>query len=433
MIKVSTFCSGIGSPEEALKELGVEFENVFYSEIDKYARITYEANHKHGFLVPDMTKSDYLGEKYYSDLNISGLPCQSFSLAGKRMGELDPRGLLFFNFYEYVKNQRPKVFIIENVKGLLSDNAGKTFANWLQLLGNTVNTQPVMFPHPDSLEYNLHWTVLNSKDFGVPQNRERVFLVGIRPDLPNTFRFPVGWPLEIRLRDILEENVPEKYFLSDKMVAGLIQHNENSKEKGRGFNFKPIDKDGVAKCIRANNFKMGPDDNYVVDKLTPFGTSQDQKLSPIDGISQTVSAGHFNQPKVMVDERIIQRSRGHNKGGTHEICPTISSNSFEQNNLVLQLNPSKESGGKQPYQQNRVYDSEGIMPALTSEIAGRNNVLMKKRIRRLTPREVFRLQGFSDSFIINAVSDSQAYKQAGNTITVSVIKSIIQNLLPVLE
>ena len=204
MLKISSFCSGIGSPEVAMKNLGIEHEVVLSAEIDKYARQTYLANHDTKKMINDMTIPDYEGEEWYSDINISGLPCQAFSLAGKRLGELDPRGLLFFDFYRYVKNQKPKYFIIENVKGLLSDNDGNTFQNWINLLGQSVNGDQFMFPHEDSLMYNLHWQVLNTKDYGLPQNRERVFLVGIRSDLPNTFVFPKGVPLKLRLKDILE-------------------------------------------------------------------------------------------------------------------------------------------------------------------------------------------------------------------------------------
>ena len=151
MITIGTFCSGIGSPEQAIKDLNIPHEVVFYSEINQYARKTYEANHDFGFLIPDMTKCDYKGEKYYSDLVVAGLPCQAFSLAGKRLGELDPRGLLFYDFYKYVKQQQPKFFIIENVKGLLSDNNGETFRNWINLLGQSENGTPFFFPHEDSL------------------------------------------------------------------------------------------------------------------------------------------------------------------------------------------------------------------------------------------------------------------------------------------
>ena len=119
MLKVATVCSGIGSPEVAIRNLGIKHEIVFGCEIDKYARQTYLANFNPNMMLEDMTKEDWEDEKYYSDLFIGGIPCQAFSLAGKRLGELDARGLLFYDFYRYVKNQQPKYFIIENVKGLL--------------------------------------------------------------------------------------------------------------------------------------------------------------------------------------------------------------------------------------------------------------------------------------------------------------------------
>ena len=206
-ILIGTACTGIGSPEYALREMGIEHQIVFGVEIDKYARQTYLENFKPDMMFEDMTQNDWTG--HYVDLLCAGIPCQSFSLAGKRLGELDPRGLLFYNFYEYVKIQKPKYFIIENVKGLLSTE--NVFETWLELLGQSVNNQHNMFNHDDSLMYNLHWTVLNTKDFGLPQNRERVFIIGIRPDLPNTFRFPIGFQLTTRLKDILEPVVDEKY------------------------------------------------------------------------------------------------------------------------------------------------------------------------------------------------------------------------------
>ena len=286
MLKVSTFCSGIGAAEEALKNLGVEHEVVFASEIDKYARQSYEVNHDAKMMINDMCEPDYVGEQYYSDLNISGLPCQAFSLAGKRLGELDKRGVLFYDFYRWVKNQQPKVFVIENVKGLLSVDKGVIFQNWCQLLGRSVNYQNHFFMHEDSLEYNLHYTVLNSKNFGVPQNRERVFIVGIRKDLPNDFCFPVGWKLDKRLRDVLETNVDEKYYLSEKMMNYLNTRKDNF-NNGK-INYKTgVD---IASCINASSKSLDISDNIIVEgEVTP--NSQAGKIYGIDGISPTLSAG----------------------------------------------------------------------------------------------------------------------------------------------
>ena len=256
MLKVATVCTGIGSPEYALKEMGIEHEVVFGCEIDKYARQTYLENFTPKMMFEDMTNGEI--DNHYADLIIGGIPCQSFSLAGKRLGELDPRGLLFYNFYEYVKIQKPKYFIIENVKGLLSTE--NVFETWLELLGQSVNNQHNMFNHDDSLMYNLHWTVLNTKDFGLPQNRERVFIIGIRPDLPNTFRFPIGFQLTTRLKDILEPVVDEKYYLSDKMLEYMNTRAANF--NGGKINYKTGE--DTASCINASSKSIDISDNIIV-------------------------------------------------------------------------------------------------------------------------------------------------------------------------
>jgi DNA (cytosine-5)-methyltransferase 1 len=545
-IKVATVCTGVGAPEQAIKELGWKHSISFGCEIDKYARTTYQANFEPHTMFEDMTKESWIGEQYESDLFVGGIPCQAFSLAGKRLGELDPRGLLFYNFYDYVKKQRPKVFIIENVKGLLSDDNGKTFQNWIQLLGKSVNTQGMMFPHPDSLEYNLHWTVLNAKDFGLPQNRERVFLVGIRPDLPNTFRFPIGWNLDLRLKDVLESNVDEKYYLSDKMLNYLNTRKDNF--NGGKINYKYGN--DVASCINASSKSLDISDNIIVEGVVN-DKGKLRKVSEATCLDSSYAKGMDNHAqRTMISEEIIpvrmvgrnpdnpkSRKTGEYREQTIEryeegIFGTLTT--VQKDNLILvggikeglfqeggktedypqafrvydeegisstlsacgggmggktglyqikQINPSKESNGVQPYQQNRVYDSEGIMPALTSELSGRNNVqvivkegtkkgyaiaqegdsinlqypesntrkgrvgkqiaqtidtgsnqyVVEKRIRRLTPRECFRLQGFPDYFDISHVSETQAYKQAGNSIPVSVLKEIFKNLTPILQ
>ena len=213
---ISSMCTGIGSSEMAMRNLKIPHKSKFAIEIDKYAKQTFLANFETETMYDDMTTYDYIGDKWYSDLLVAGIPCQAFSLAGKRLGELDARGLLFYDFYRYVKNQQPKYFIIENVKGLLSMDKGNVFNNWKALLGQSENGNMFLHTHEDSLMYNLHWKVLNTKNFGLPQNRERVFLIGIRKDLPNDFVFPKEIPLELRLKDLLEEEVDEKYYLSEK-------------------------------------------------------------------------------------------------------------------------------------------------------------------------------------------------------------------------
>ena len=378
MIKVATVCSGIGSPEQALKNIGTPHEISFACEIDKYARQTYLANFSPNMMLTDMTKEDWIGEEYYSDLFIGGIPCQAFSLAGKRLGESDPRGLLFYDFYRYVKNQQPKVFVIENVKGLLSDNDGKTFRNWLQLLGQSENTHINMFNHPDSLLYNLHYTVLNSKDFEVPQNRERVFIVGIRNDLPNTFRFPVGKPLTIRLKDILEGDVNDKYYLSEKLIKGFL-----SKQSAFSDRFEPTDGDCIANCLTARMHKMGVTDNYIY-------VSKEKRTEEAKSERRNTGSNSFRSKEIVFEPQ--------------EYMNCLQTSLTNEHLIALKKSDNKDINTRNGY----------------------------VTVRRLTPTECFRLQGFPDSFK-KPVSETQQYKQAGNSITTFVIEAIIRKLLNIIQ
>lgn len=502
MLKVSTFCSGIGSPEMALKNLGIEHEVIMTAEIDKYARQTYLANHSTKKMINDMTEPNYEGDEYYADINISGLPCQSFSLAGKRLGELDPRGLLFFDFLRYVKNQQPKYFIIENVKGLLSDNGGETFQNWIHLLGQSVNGNAFFFPHEDSLMYNLHWQVLNTKDYGLPQNRERVFLVGIRNDLPNSFVFPKGVPLKLRLKDILEDEVDEKYYLSDKAINGFINHAERHAEKGNGFKFTPTDGSDIAVTITTHEGSRGynnfiKENSINVGNVNPSGNGMNGNVFSDEGLCPTLTTNKCEGIKIQVvgfertEEAKIKRSKSIKENGIdsgkfsernlklkdQDYSDTILANPNHQKEGLIAIgamrgrnpeNPNDRSKGgnyqqtleinengtsnclstvqkdnlvvenfvRGGLQENQPMQKNGICPTLTSAMGmggGQtpvHNHTNDFRIRKLTPLECFRLQGFPDEFK-KPVSNSQLYKQAGNTISVNVIQAILKNLLPV--
>lgn len=370
--KIGGQFSGVGAFDQALNRLGIDYLNVYQAEWDKYARMTYLHNYEEPiYYVKDVhdTPSQEITEKYGSlDIAMFSPPCQAFSLAGKRLGKDDKRGILFFNSHEFIKVNKPRYFIFENVKGLLSDDNGKTFSEWVGMLGGkTINGLPVLFPHSDSVPYHLYWKVINAKDHGVPQNRERVFLIGIRDDKDNTFRFPVEEHLTKRLKDVLEDEVADKYFLSEKMIKTIVTPSNGDWKSGKmTFNTE------IAKTINSRCAKMGraDTDNYI----------------------------------------------------------KVKSVTVQKDNVVIQLNESKESGGKQPYQQNRVYDINGINPALNAgqETWG-GNLVNTYKIRRLTPRECFRLMDFPDTFTW-PVSDSQAYKQAGNSIVVNVLYKILKNL-----
>jgi len=460
-MKIATVCSGIGSPEQALKELDIPHEISFACEIDKYARQTYLANFNPGIMYTDLTAEEWDKPEQYSDLFIGGIPCQAFSLAGKRLGELDKRGLLFYDFYRYVKNQQPKVFIIENVKGLLSDNNGITFQNWCALLGRSMNTHINMFNHEDSLLYNLHFKVLNSKDFAVPQNRERVFLVGVRNDLPNTFHFPIGERLTKRLKDILEPEVDEKYYLSEKMIECL------DKRKGTTYDtFYPADINGNSRTINARTAKMGSGDNYIQepycvamrgrnpenpsDRTT--GANTEQRLEPnSQGITNRITS--VQKDNLIVVKEATKQGYAIAKEGDSINLSNPNSETRRgrvDNQIANTLDTACNQAVVVPEFEIADYRSDeglriranGLSPCITSSIReaewnpniGTRNAPITsngQRIRRLTPLECMRLQGYPDDYI-KPCSDSQTYKQAGNSITVNVMKAIIKNLISVL-
>jgi DNA (cytosine-5)-methyltransferase 1 len=461
-IKIATVCSGIGSPEQAFKELGIDHEIAFACEIDKYARQTYLANFTPNQMYQDLTAEEWDKPEQYSDLFIGGIPCQAFSLAGKRLGELDKRGLLFYDFYRYVKNQQPKVFIIENVKGLLSDNNGITFQNWCALLGRSMNTHVNMFNHDDSLLYNLHFKVLNSKDFGVPQNRERVFLIGIRNDLPNTFHFPIGERLKIRLKDILESEVDDKYYLSDESIENLMEHKKRNDEAGNGFGVKFNQYDGICSTVKIGG--SGKDDLVEIPvKIAHVSRSDEGKKIRSESMKKGKDFTPFQAKKIEFKESDVMNTI---------TCATTKDNLImvkeatkqgyaiaKEGDSINLSNPNSETRRgrvgnqiantldtacnqvvviEQPlfsYRSDNPISTENECFGTLRVNAGGKlqgvGIIHETRIRRLTPLECMRLQGYPDSYI-KPCSDSQTYKQAGNSITVNVMKAIIRNLIPIL-
>lgn len=367
-IKVGGQFSGVGALDQALNRLGIKYENVYQAEWDKYARQTYLENYEAPeYYVQDVhdTPTEEITEKHGGlDLMMSSPPCQAFSLAGKRKGEGDKRGILFYNTHEFIQKNLPRYFIIENVKGLLSDDSGKTFQRWCDLLGGkTVNGNPNIFPHEESVPYHIYWKVLNAKNYGVPQNRERVFIVGIRDDEDNQFMWPKEELLTRKLKDVLEKDVDEKYFLSEKMINGFLIHTQRMKERGNGFSFTPTTGDKIASSVTTRNGSR-PDDNFIQ-------------------IKSATSKGY-------------------------ETATEGDSINFSQ--------PNSET------RRGRV----GKEVAQTLDTACNQGVL-NNGIRRLTERECFRLMDFDESFVMPC-SSTQMYKQAGNSIVVAVLAKIISKL-----
>lgn len=316
--------------------------------------------------------ASFLDGKAYEnqiDLFVGGSPCQSFSMVGKRRGLEDTRGTLFYEYARLVKEIRPKVFIYENVRGLLSHDNG--------------NTWSVMQEVFKELDYNFKFKVLNSKNYGIPQNRERIFVVGFRNDLKleGEFEFPVPVPLEKTLQDYLIDNAPGKYYLNSKGVDFVTM------EKNLKKSYTQIDGD-IQLCQKANQQFNWHGDFIFVEEDNP-------KINIIDQLDK-----YFLSQKV---EKYVM------------------------------------AGGTKNFYTKPEIDLKVARPLLTTmhkmHRAGVDNyVTTEGRIRKLTPRECLRLMGFCDSFKI-VVSDTQMYKQSGNSIVVDVLIGIVReicNVLPML-
>lgn len=412
-MRILELFAGIGSCSKALKRLGIDVEIVDAVEIDKYAMASFNAIHGTQFSVSDIR--DWDKDIRDIDLITHGSPCQDFSIAGKQAGGdlgSGTRSSLMYETIRIVGKIRPKYVLWENVKNILSKKHKHNFDSYIE----TMNI----------LGYNSYYKVLNAKDYGVPQNRERVYTVSIRKDIDmgyefpepvdlktkvkdtledkvdekyylkekglnyvskrmgtytqmiddsseiarcpitavgNTnwtgnfvldknnvgFKFPEPMELKLKLKDILEDEVDEKYYLSDKFINGLLKHNEHHREKGTGFIWKPRDLDGVASTLRSNG-ALCPTDNTIkcVQVAQMYGTNRE---------------------------------------------------------------PNPQAG--------RIYDSDGLSPTMDSCNGGNRmpKVLINNyRIRKLTPKECWRLMGFDDEDFEKAqgvpTSNTQLYRQA---------------------
>jgi len=362
MITVGSDFSGVGAFNQALIRLGIEYKEIFACDMDKYARQTFIHNYGEPEYYPTNVYKRQI-PKESLDVYMTSPPCQAFSLAGKRLGKDDKRGILFFNSHEFIQVNKPRFFIFENVKGLLSDDNGKTFQEWVNMLGGkSVNGVPVIFPYEDSVPYHIYWKVLNAKHHGVPQNRERVFLIGIRDDQDNIFQFPKEEHLNKRLKDVLESDVDDKYFLSEDKIE-LIS-NWNSRQNP----------------LRDNMYEG----NEVASCLLARGDGNEHGGMKLLKVKSATSKGYED--------------------------------ATEGDSINFSV-PNSET------RRGRV--GKGL--AQTLDTACNQATIQNTRIRRLTPRECFRLMDFPDTFTW-PVSDSQAYKQAGNSIVVNVLYKILNQL-----
>ena len=260
--------AGIGGIRLGFQQaFGNQIEFVFASEIDKYARVTYENNFgdiPHG----DITKIDPQDIPAF-DILLAGFPCQPFSHAGLKKGFDDIRGTLFFDIAKIVEFHHPKVVFLENVKGFKNHDKGNTFAVVRRILNN--------------LGYKVFAEVLNAKDFGVPQNRERIYIVAFLDN--DNFTFPTPPKHTIKLGDILDKNIDKKYTISDKLWAGHQRRKLEHIEKGNGFGYSLFDENSkYTSTISARYYKDGSEiliaqENSNPRKITPREAARLQGFS----------------------------------------------------------------------------------------------------------------------------------------------------------
>ena len=246
MLKVLELFGGIGACSKAIERLGFDYEIADYVEIDKYAVKSFNAMHNTNFEPQDITTWD---KDIEVDLIMHGSPCQDFSLAGLQAGGDEGSGTrssLMYETIRIVKKIKPKYVIWENVKNLLSKKHRHNFDSYLETM--------------ESLGYVNYYQVLNAKDYGIPQNRERVFTISIRNDIGKRFVFPEKQELKLKLKDFLENNVDPKFYLSDAMIKYIVADNE----KWTGNNQESIINKDIASTINTNEGQRRCDaSNYI--------------------------------------------------------------------------------------------------------------------------------------------------------------------------
>lgn len=534
-LKVVHLFSGIGAPERALDRLKIPYEIVGYSEIDKYAIQAYKALNGD---VPSLGSVKDIERLPKANLVVYGSPCQDFSVAGNQKGLIDSEGnqtrsgLLFEveRLLEVAKahDELPEYLLMENVKNLVSKKFKPDFDRWLNKL--------------EELGYKNYWKVLNAKDYLIPQNRERVFVVSIRKDIDFDYTFPEPKPLQKRLKDILEEKVDEKYYLSEKAIAGFKKHNINHEAYGALYptdntiveegNIYPnsgriYNSDGISPAL--DTMQGGNRQPKIIEEGYYSYPNSDKKhqtntVYNSDGISPTLNATDYKNPVKVVEEPLIAASRGRYQedGSTEqqlEINETGCANTLttvQKDNLVVEnqiqrvvlplmvkvrkypidntrlaelLRAHKKLTNKQISEaldvpltkvehwfrtdtffaipdaeiwyklkellgieteefdeaittfeeregvfekNNRFYLDTGIAPTLTTT-SSEEKIITNLRIRRLTPKECWRLMAFTDEEFdkvqATGISNTQLYKMAGNSIVVNCLVALFFNLL----
>ena len=407
MLRVFEAFAGYGSQSIALRNLGIEYEVVAISEIDKYAIKAYEAIHGLTNNLGDICKIDPRDIPDH-DLFTYSFPCQDLSVAGKQAGlGKGTRSGLLYECEKIIEAKKPKYLLLENVKNLVGKKFKPEFDKWLEYL--------------ESLGYTNYWKVLNAKDYGVPQNRERVFVVSILGE-HEPYEFTDKIPLDKCISDILENEVDEKYYINKPFHLVNKGHQAELDIKGMD-------------CIKRA---------YSTDKVSPSLTTMQGGLrEPKILIPQATKKGYIEMDLPGVCDLSYPNSKTR-RGRVQEdgkVSPTLTAASQDICYIELPCicasrgrnpeNPSDRTVGA-PTEQRLEFNTKGTSNTITTVQKDNYVVEPTFRIRKLTPRECFRLMGMSDDDIdkIQAVgiSNTQQYKMAGNSIVVNVLEAIFKNL-----
>lgn len=412
MIRFIDLFAGIGGIRlgvtNALANFGIESQCVLSSEIDEKACDTYELN----FQERPQGDIRQITDVQQFDLVLAGFPCQPFSYAGKRQGFGDTRGTLFFEVERLIKAYKPKAFLLENVRGLYTHDNGRTFQT---IIG-----------HLNDLGYGTYDLLLNSSDFGVPQNRVRLYILGIlnaQPEMTlithlgavdshsykNNHQLDLfGYHRHVTIADILDQHVDEKYLCSDQFQQFL--HNAVGEDLNILHGWRMMDYRGGQSL---HSWDMGmrgictdAEKNFmnllIKNRRRPeFGRHQDGKKLSLDQIRSFYHSDDVEQVALSLIEK------GYLKVQDGKYSPVCGNMSFE---VFKYLDP------------------QSISITLTSSDCNRLGVIQNNQARHITPRECARLQGFPDTFIVNP-NDKYAYKQFGNSVSVPVIEAVFNDFL----
>ena len=504
MLRVFEAFSGYGSQSIALRNLGIEHEVVAISEIDKYAIKAYEAIHGPTLNLGDISKID-VNDIPQHDLFTYSFPCQDISVAGKTKGIVkgETRSGLLYECERIIEAKRPKYLLLENVKNLVGKKFKADFDKWLEYL--------------EGLGYTNYWKVLNAKNYGVPQNRERVFVVSILGE-HELFKWPTPIPLDKCIADILEEQIEEKYYLSDELVerfkeninkaadykqpkqiaeikqVGMLDIKGNEQVRRvygdngisptlntmQGGNRQPkiiteyiqqevkvrkyeVDIEGLKKTLKEAKEKAGISIKEIADTLEVNKTTvehwfrNDNCFSIPDeniwhNLKELLNITTDKFDKALTEFEIKDNEYDMSNRVYHEngISPTLTATGengakkiIHYNNKKIELpciaasrgrnpeNPSSRVAGE-PTEQRLEINTNGTSNTITTVQKDNYAIEENFRIRKLTPRECFRLMGMRDDDIDKiqnaGISNTQQYKLAGNSIVVDVLEAIFKNL-----